>query len=88
MPEILKDPKAQLVIAITVIFMLTALGFYIASKFRPKSDEKTLSKDEMLTKFRGLHNQGELSDEEFKNVKSTLSRQISDEIKQESERAD
>lgn len=54
---------------------------YLIEKFRPKSAQKELTSHDLLTKFRDLHSGGELSDEEFRTIKTALASELQEELK-------
>jgi uncharacterized membrane protein len=62
------------------IAVLVAIGAHIASKWRGAKEDNKLTSSEMLTKYRELHSKGELSDEEFRNIKSRLAGQLQNEL--------
>ncbi|HVU86888.1 MAG TPA: hypothetical protein VHD36_06180 [Pirellulales bacterium] len=43
--------------------------------------EDGMTTNEMLTNFRELHSQGELTDVEYRTIKATLSARLQDELK-------
>jgi hypothetical protein len=60
--------------------VLSGLGAFIVSRFRGGREEDQPAASELLTKFRELHEQGELSDEEFRNIKTLLADQLQQEL--------
>jgi hypothetical protein len=70
-----------LVIWLTVLAILGAVAYYVVEKIRPKPAQKERRASQWLSKFDELHSQGGLSDEEFRTIKTTLSAQLQDELK-------
>jgi uncharacterized membrane protein len=70
----------QLVWGVALLAMLVALGVYWIGKIRAKTVQKELSASELLTKFREMHSQGVLSDEEFRTIKTTLTERLQTEL--------
>ena len=68
------------------IASLIAVGAYIASKYRGVDGNDRISANELLTNFRELHSRGELSDEEFRTIKSKLSVELQNELKDSDKR--
>jgi hypothetical protein len=65
---------------------LAALGVWIVSRFRGgKGSEQPVS-SELLSKFRDLHEQGELSDEEFRNIRTLLAEKLQQELNDNAEK--
>ena len=70
-----------LVLAFALLAMLVAIACYVIGKIRPKSIQKELSASEWLSKYRELHSKGELSDEEYRTIKTKLAERLQDELK-------
>jgi uncharacterized membrane protein len=73
-------PEA-LVLWLTVLASLIAVAAYIILKIRAKTLQNEPEASELLSKFRDLHSQGELSDEEFRTIKTTLAVELQKELK-------
>lgn len=69
------------VIYFAILAVLVAIAWYVIDKIRPKPVQKEPTASEWLSKFRDLHTEGELSDEEFRTIKTTLAAQLQDELK-------
>lgn len=78
--KFLAEPLVRAAMLFAVIAVLAALGALIVSRFRGREDEEQPAASEMLSKFRELHSQGELSDEEFRNIKTLLKDQLQQEL--------
>ena len=81
MLELLTDRWVRLFVLSTAIVILILAGGYIASKWRGTNDNDRMSTQEMLTKFREMHSEGVLTDEEFRTIKSKLAGDIQLELK-------
>ena len=68
------------------IAALAALGIWIMSRFRGTKDDDQPGASELLSKFRDLHEQGELSDQEFRNIKTLLSKKLQQELNDNAEK--
>lgn len=79
--EILSEPVGQLVIAAAGLAVVVAVAVYIGGKLRDKRRRQGLTADEMMTKFRESHSQGDLSDEEFRSIKVTLADRLESELR-------
>jgi uncharacterized membrane protein len=82
MAEFLQTPEAQLVVWTAIFAGLLAIGFYVIAQVRRsiRGRESGPTAGEMMSEFRELHCQGELSDEEFRTIKSTLSERFQKEL--------
>jgi hypothetical protein len=78
--EIRMHPLAKAALLLAAIFALLALAVLIVKKYRSGEGEESTAGD-MLARFRELHGQGELSDEEFRTIKKKLSAQLRAELK-------
>ncbi len=71
----------QLVLGVVALAILVAIGVYWAGKIRTEAVQKEPTASELLTKFREMHSQGVLSDEEFRTIKTTLTERLQTELK-------
>ncbi len=70
----------------TVLALLIASAIYLLRRFRGNEDEDQPTTSAMLTKFRELHDRGDLSDEEYRTIKTLLSERLQDELKDTSDK--
>ena len=70
----------ELVLWIAVFAALIAVAIYVIDKVRntPVQQEPTAS--ELMSKFRESHSRGELTDEEFRTIRTALAPQLQDEL--------
>lgn len=80
------DPSARLVLWLAVIAALLALGAYFVSLVRRWYREEPPGTSDMMTSFRDLYCQGELSDEEYQSIKSKLANRFQNELKDAGEK--
>ena len=69
-----------LLLWLAVLAVLVTVAWYVIGKIRPKSIQKERKANEWLSKFRESHSKGELTDEEFRTIKTTLTSQLQDEL--------
>jgi len=69
-----------LVLWLAALAMLVTVAWYVIGKIRPKSIQKERRGSQWLSKFRESHSKGELTDEEFRTIKTTLSARLQDEL--------
>ena len=63
---------AHAALLFAVIIALTIAGIYVMKRFRGNSgDEESLTND-MTTTFREIHGRGDLSEEEYRTIKTVL----------------
>jgi uncharacterized membrane protein len=69
-----------LVLWSAILAILVAIAWYVIGKIRPKSLQKERKASDWLSKCRELNSEGELTDEEFRTIKTTLATQLQDEL--------
>jgi len=79
------ERAAELVIWLTLGAMGTVVAIYIIGKIRAESAQQEPTASELISKFRDLHAKGELSDEEFRTIKTTLAARLQQELKDNGE---
>ena len=86
MAEFIESPPAQIVIGLAVIFALIAVGVYVVLRFRDRADgEESLTAD-VIENFREMHGQGDLSDDEYRTIKTVLAMTLQEELKDNGEK--
>ncbi len=81
MAEFLTTPAAYVVLLLAALGVLVALGVYVIGKVRRDLTSDTPGASELLSKFRELHSQGGLSDEEYRTIKAMLAERLDNELK-------
>ena len=72
MKQFLLSTPAQLVIWLSVLAVLVAIGGFVVGRLRGRSDEERQTANDLLTNFRELHDQGDIDAVEFRNIKTVL----------------
>lgn len=83
--EFLQTGTARVVLLLAALAMLGAVGWYVIGKIRGQVRQSGLDANQFMTKFRDLHDQGDLSDEEFRTIKSMLSERLQQQLKEQLE---
>lgn len=73
------------VIWVAALACAGSVAAYLITKVRPKTVQQELTTNELLTKFRDLHYEGELTDEEFRTIKTALASELERELKDNAE---
>ena len=68
------------ILSIAVLAVLVTVACYVIAKIRPKPAKKERRASQWLSKFRESHSRGELSDEEFRTIKTQLAEPLQDEL--------
>ncbi|MFW6171063.1 MAG: hypothetical protein ACODAD_11275 [Planctomycetota bacterium] len=87
MQEFLTTPTARLILWVTVLLVMMAIGYYAVRRFRDRIDDDQQTASELLTNFREIHHEGDISEVEFRTIKTVLGQQLQEETK-EAERED
>ncbi len=75
------EPVAvQLVLSLTGLIVLLIVARYVIGKIRPKPIQKEHMASEWLAKCGEMNSRGELTDEEFRTIKTTLTPRLQDEL--------
>lgn len=85
MGGLLNEPEAELVLWVAVGAALAVVALYVLEKIRRKSVQQEPTASELMSKFRDLHAKGVLSDAEFREIKTTLSARLQEELKDNGE---
>lgn len=80
MLEFLQTDEAQVVLWTLGGVALCVVGVYVVKRFRDRKGDDQPQASELLTKFREIHSQGGLSDEEFRTIKAQLAARLEREI--------
>ncbi len=81
MSEFFQDSVVQLILWASVISVMVVVAVYVSLRIRAEPVQQEPVASEMLSKFRELRGQGDLSEEEFRTIKTTLAEQLQEELK-------
>jgi uncharacterized membrane protein len=85
MTELFRHPLSQAALWFAVIFALSAIVILVLRRWRGGSYDAQPSASELLTKFRELHAQGGLSDDEYRTIKTKLAGKLDNRLKDNNE---
>jgi uncharacterized membrane protein len=80
MAEFLGSPVATVVVLLAITAALLAAGVYAIGRVRAGINGKEPPASEWLTNFKELHAKGDLSDEEYRTIKSMLAERLQREL--------
>jgi uncharacterized membrane protein len=80
MERFMQSGLQQLVLSILGLAILVAVAWYVIAKTRPKPIQKEHTSTEWLLKCREMNLKGELSNQEFRTIETTLTSQLQDEL--------
>jgi uncharacterized membrane protein len=84
MQEILTTPAAKALLSVTILLIMLAVGYYLVRRFRDRTDDGGQTASDLLTNFREMRREGDISETEFRTIKTVLGRKLQREL----ERAD
>jgi uncharacterized membrane protein len=82
MQDFLTTPATMAVLWVAVLMILMAAGYYLVRRFRDRTDDDRQTASELLTNFREMHLEGDISETEFRTIKTVLGRKLQDELKE------
>lgn len=71
----------ELLLLLGALALLVVIASRVIMKIRPKPLQHEPVEDEMLSKCREMHSRGELSDAEFRTIKTTLNERLQNELR-------
>lgn len=80
--EIWVMPGVQIIVGLTVVFVLLAVLWYVVIRLRGIKDETQNTPEELLLNFREMTAQGELSYQEYRLIETSLVRRREDKPRQ------
>jgi uncharacterized membrane protein len=81
MQEFLSTTTAKAVLWVSVLLVMLAVGYYLVRRFRDRSDDDRQTASDLLTNFREMHHEGDISETEFRTIKTVLGQQLQEELK-------
>jgi hypothetical protein len=72
MLEFLRSTPAQATIWGTVLIMLCLIGFFVVKRVRDRVDGGGPSASDLLSEFRDLREDGDITPQEFRQIKAVL----------------
>ncbi len=85
MERLLEAGAEELVVWVAVLAVLAAVAIYVIGKVRAKAVQQEPTASKLMSKFRELHSRGELTDAEFRTIKTALAAQLQEELKDNGE---
>lgn len=79
--EFLSKPLPQTVAWTAVLAVVVAVAFYLVQRLRESTVHDNQSANELLSNFREMHREGDLSEAEFRTIKTALGAKLQQELK-------
>jgi uncharacterized membrane protein len=80
MQEFLSTPLAKAVISVAILLVMLAVGYYLVRRFRDRIDDDRQTTSDLLTNFREMHHEGDISEAEFRTIKTVLGQKLQEEM--------
>ncbi len=75
----------ELLVWVAILAVLTAVAVFTIKNIRAKAVQQEPEASQLLSKFREQRSKGELSEEEFREIRATLAVRLKDELKDNGE---
>ena len=76
MSDILTTPGTRIVLSIAILVVLILIARYVLTNFRGRIDEDIPQANDHLDNFREIRSKGDISEVEFRNIKTVLGEQL------------
>jgi hypothetical protein len=86
--DFLASPYGQITVWGGMGVVLVAFGVYVIRRFPKGADDDKLATSDMMNAFRDLHGTGQLSDDEYRSIKTKLAARLKAELAKPDEEAD
>jgi hypothetical protein len=80
MAGFLQNHYVELAVSLGILLLLTAVGASLVRRFRGRAEEDRKPMSDLLTKFREMESRGELSDAEYRTIKTVLAVPVREEL--------
>jgi hypothetical protein len=87
MQQLSAETLTQAVLALGVLLGLIVAGVLIVQKFRGGAVDKGISTNELLSNFQEMRGRGDISDADFRKIKSVLGAELHGELKDGKDKA-
>ena len=84
--EVFRNHLPELTAGLAVLFLIVLLGVYLLRRFRDRAGEDGNEPGQLLTKFGEMHSRGDLSETEYRTIKTVLATEAQNELKSTAEK--
>jgi hypothetical protein len=86
MPSLLPEHYIDLALGLGVLLLLIAAGGCLLRRLRGRAGDDRKPASDVLTKFREMESRGDLSDAEYRTIRTVLARPFPDESNRDDEK--
>jgi len=77
--DFMTRPVAQVVLWVAALLVLMTISYYALRRYRDRIDDDVRGPNEWLVNFREMHAEGDISEREFRKVKTVLDEKVEQE---------
>ena len=86
MPQASAETLVQLMLGMAVLLGLVILGVLVVQRFRGGAADKGTSANDLLSNFQEMQSRGDISDADYRKIKSVLGAQLQSELKDDKDK--
>jgi uncharacterized membrane protein len=86
MPQASADTLVQVMLWMSVLIGLVIVGVLVVQRFRGSAADKGTSANDLLTNFQEMQSRGDISDADYRKIKSVLGAQLQSELKDDKDK--
>jgi uncharacterized membrane protein len=79
------DTLTQVILGLGILIGLVIVGMVIVQRFRGGSAGKGIGANELITNFQEMRSRGDITDADYRRIKSVLGAQLHSELKDDKE---
>lgn len=80
------DTLAQLAVGVGLLIALVIAGTLVVQRFRGGAADKGTNANELITNFQEMHSRGDITDADYRRIKSVLGAQLHGELKDDKDK--
>ncbi len=80
MLDFLQDTSTRVVLGVGGLVILLLVAFYVVRRLRGHTGEDESVTHEVITNFQEMHDEGDISDDEYRKLKTVLDRNLRREL--------
>ena len=80
------DTLAQLALGVGMLIALVIAGATVVQRFRGGAADEALDANELIGNFQEMHSRGDLTDADYRKIKSVLGAKLHSELKDDKEK--
>ena len=87
MLDFLQTPTGKVVISLSLLAILVVVGVYVILKVRGQMRDDHQSANNLMNNFREMYEQGDISDAEFRKLKTVIGDELEHELEEKTKEA-